>query len=82
MAVTFGYEFFVVKPEVGEIVKGAIIPWCKDCDSRAWLQAVGIVGAVRSIFILNFKQNHLNIFTLLGHNATQSLSSLGISEIT
>jgi NRAMP (natural resistance-associated macrophage protein)-like metal ion transporter len=46
MAVTFGYEFFVVKPELGEIAKGAIIPWCSDCDSRALLQAVGIVGAV------------------------------------
>lgn len=57
MAVTFGYEFFVVKPEVVEIVKGAIIPWCKDCDSGAWLQAVGIVGAVNEILnikIINF----------------------------
>lgn len=23
-----------------------IIPWCKDCDSKALLQAVGIIGAV------------------------------------
>ncbi|KAG5680492.1 hypothetical protein PVAND_009999 [Polypedilum vanderplanki] len=46
MAVTFGYEFFVVKPEITEIIKGAAIPWCADCDSRALLQAVGIVGAV------------------------------------
>lgn len=46
MAVTFGYEFAVVKPEIGEIVKGSIIPWCSDCDSKAFMQAVGIVGAV------------------------------------
>lgn len=46
MAVTFGYEFIVVKPELFEIIKGASIPWCSDCDSRALLQAVGIVGAV------------------------------------
>lgn len=46
MAVSFGYEFFVVKPEVIEIVKGAAIPWCKDCGSDGWLQAIGIVGAV------------------------------------
>lgn len=52
MAVTFGYEFFIVKPEVSEIIKGAVIPWCKDCDSRALLQGIGIVGAVR--------QNYLN----------------------
>lgn len=46
MAVTFGYEFFVVKPEFTEILKGIAIPWCQDCDSRALLQAIGIVGAV------------------------------------
>lgn len=46
MAVTFGYEFAVVKPELGEIVKGSIIPWCADCDSKVLLQAVGIVGAI------------------------------------
>lgn len=46
MAVTFGYEFAVVQPELGEIVKGSLIPWCPDCDSKALLQAVGIVGAV------------------------------------
>lgn len=46
MAVTFGYEFAVVKPEIGEIVKGSLIPWCADCDSKVLLQAVGIVGAV------------------------------------
>ncbi|XP_063695523.1 protein Malvolio isoform X2 [Culicoides brevitarsis] len=46
MAVTFGYEFGVAKPEIGEMATGMIIPWCKDCDHRALLQAVGIVGAV------------------------------------
>lgn len=46
MAVTFGYEFAVVKPDMGEIAKGSLIPWCADCDSTVLLQAVGIVGAV------------------------------------
>jgi natural resistance-associated macrophage protein 2 len=46
MAITFGYEFAVVKPELGEIVKGSLIPWCADCDSKVLMQAVGIVGAV------------------------------------
>lgn len=46
MAISFGYEFAVVKPEFGEIVKGSLIPWCADCDSSALMQAVGIVGAV------------------------------------
>lgn len=42
MAVSFGYEFLVVQPELGEIAKGSLIPWCSDCDSKALLQAVGI----------------------------------------
>lgn len=46
MAVSFGYEFLVVKPDIGEIVKGSLIPWCADCDAGALTQAVGIVGAV------------------------------------
>ncbi|XP_039275337.1 protein Malvolio isoform X1 [Nilaparvata lugens] len=43
MAVTFGYEFIVVKPDGLEIMKGLVYP---RCDSTILLQAVGIVGAV------------------------------------
>lgn len=46
MAITFGYEFAVVKPEFGEIVKGSLIPWFSGGDAKVLLQAVGIVGAV------------------------------------
>ncbi|KAG5891790.1 Protein Malvolio [Gonioctena quinquepunctata] len=46
MAVTFGYEFLTSKPDGVAVVEGLFIPWCKDCDSKALLQAVGIVGAV------------------------------------
>lgn len=46
MAISFGYEFFIVQPEIGEMAKGAIIPWCSNCKSSELLQAVGIVGAV------------------------------------
>lgn len=46
MAITFGYEFAVVKPEFGEIVKGSLIPWITGGDAKVLLQAVGIVGAV------------------------------------
>ncbi|KAK7573918.1 hypothetical protein V9T40_011109 [Parthenolecanium corni] len=46
MAVSFGYEFVVVGPEVSQVLKGMVIPWCSDCDSSAFLQAVGIIGAV------------------------------------
>ncbi|XP_076326741.1 solute carrier family member malvolio isoform X1 [Tachypleus tridentatus] len=46
MAVTFGYEYVQVGPTQSEVVKGLFYPWCSHCDSKALLQAVGIVGAV------------------------------------
>ncbi|XP_046844210.1 natural resistance-associated macrophage protein 2-like isoform X2 [Xenia sp. Carnegie-2017] len=46
MAVTFGYESAIVQPDGVGIVKGLVIPWCKDCSAKARSQAVGIVGAV------------------------------------
>ena len=46
MAVMFGYEYFVVKPDQVEVIKGLFIPGCKNCNKEAVLQAVGIVGAV------------------------------------
>ncbi|CAN7996206.1 unnamed protein product, partial [Ixodes hexagonus] len=46
MAVTFGYEYVKVAPDQLKVVEGLFVPWCANCDSRALLQAVGIVGAV------------------------------------
>lgn len=46
MAVTFGYEYINVGPDQARVVEGLFVPWCSNCDSRALLQAVGIVGAV------------------------------------
>ncbi|KAK9505310.1 hypothetical protein O3M35_009395 [Rhynocoris fuscipes] len=46
MAVTFGYEFFTVKPDTLEVFKGLAIPWCEGCNSDILQLAVGIVGAV------------------------------------
>ncbi|CAG9815191.1 unnamed protein product [Phaedon cochleariae] len=46
MGITFGYEYITSKPNAIGVMEGMFIPWCKDCDSRALLQAVGIVGAV------------------------------------
>ncbi|KAK9886485.1 hypothetical protein WA026_016768 [Henosepilachna vigintioctopunctata] len=46
MGVSFGYEYIVSQPNTVEVLEGMFIPWCTDCDSRALLQAVGIVGAV------------------------------------
>nr|XP_022919764.1 protein Malvolio-like [Onthophagus taurus] len=46
MGITFGYEYIVAAPSQGSVVQGMFFPWCKDCNSDALLQAVGIVGAV------------------------------------
>lgn len=46
MALSFGYEFFVVQPDSVEVLKGMAIPWCSDCDANTMGVAIGIVGAV------------------------------------
>ena len=46
MAITFGYQYGVTQPDQIEVIKGLFIPACIGCDSKALLQAVGIVGAV------------------------------------
>ncbi|KAF5285087.1 hypothetical protein FQA39_LY16776 [Lamprigera yunnana] len=46
MAATFGYEFFVSKPDGVAVLQGMFFPWCSDCGPSALLQAVGIVGAI------------------------------------
>lgn len=46
MAVTFGYEYGVVWPDQGGIIKGMVLPWCSGCGNKELLQAVGVIGAV------------------------------------
>jgi len=46
MAVTFGYEYVMVAPDQGEVLKGMFVPGCGSCSNTIILQAVGIVGAV------------------------------------
>ncbi|XP_078083894.1 natural resistance-associated macrophage protein 1-like [Mustelus asterias] len=46
MAVTFGYEYVVVKPDQGQVVKGLFYPYCAGCGRNELLQAVGIIGAI------------------------------------
>ncbi|XP_074047475.1 natural resistance-associated macrophage protein 1 [Macrotis lagotis] len=46
MAVTFGYEYVVVKPDQGALLKGLFLPSCSGCGPPELLQAVGIVGAI------------------------------------
>ena len=44
MAVTFGYEYFVVKPDPWSVGKGIAIPWCENCSTDDIKQLVGILG--------------------------------------
>ncbi|CAI5688151.1 natural resistance-associated macrophage protein 2 isoform X1 [Oreochromis niloticus] len=46
MAVSFGYEYVLVKPDQGELLKGMFVPYCAGCGPVQLEQAVGIVGAV------------------------------------
>ncbi|CAG5982310.1 natural resistance-associated macrophage protein 2 isoform 2-T4 [Menidia menidia] len=46
MAISFGYEYVLVKPDQGELLKGMFLPYCADCGPVQLEQAVGIVGAV------------------------------------
>uniref|UniRef100_UPI0037E7091A natural resistance-associated macrophage protein 2-like isoform X2 n=1 Tax=Semicossyphus pulcher TaxID=241346 RepID=UPI0037E7091A len=46
MALSFGYEYVLVKPDQGEVLKGMFVPYCAGCGQVQLLQAVGIVGAV------------------------------------
>nr|XP_013815886.1 PREDICTED: natural resistance-associated macrophage protein 1 [Apteryx mantelli mantelli] len=46
MALTFGYEYVVVKPAQVEVLKGIFLPYCPGCGREELLQAVGIIGAI------------------------------------
>ncbi|XP_066564620.1 natural resistance-associated macrophage protein 2 isoform X2 [Amia ocellicauda] len=46
MAFTFGYEYVMVNPNQGELLKGMFLPYCEGCGPIQLEQAVGIVGAV------------------------------------
>ncbi|XP_054640982.1 natural resistance-associated macrophage protein 2 [Dunckerocampus dactyliophorus] len=46
MAISFGYEYVLVKPDQGEVLKGMFVPYCAGCGPVQLQQAVGIVGAV------------------------------------
>ncbi|XP_075997003.1 natural resistance-associated macrophage protein 2-like [Genypterus blacodes] len=46
MAISFGYEYVLVRPDQGELLKGMFVPYCEGCGTLQMEQAVGIVGAV------------------------------------
>uniref|UniRef100_A0A8B9KE37 Solute carrier family 11 member 2 n=1 Tax=Astyanax mexicanus TaxID=7994 RepID=A0A8B9KE37_ASTMX len=46
MALSFGYEYVMVAPNQGEVLKGMFVPYCEGCGPVQLEQAVGVVGAV------------------------------------
>ena len=46
MAITFGFEYTLVAPNQGEVIKHMFVPGCSNCNSQVAQQGVGIVGAV------------------------------------
>nr|XP_051704011.1 natural resistance-associated macrophage protein 1 isoform X4 [Oryctolagus cuniculus] len=46
MALTFGYEYVVARPEQAALLRGLFLPSCSGCGQAELLQAVGIVGAI------------------------------------
>ncbi|KAM7048963.1 natural resistance-associated macrophage protein 1 isoform 2-T2 [Acridotheres tristis] len=46
MALTFGYEYVVVRPGQVEVLKGIFLPNCSGCGRKELLQAMGIIGAI------------------------------------
>ncbi|XP_022053121.2 natural resistance-associated macrophage protein 2-like isoform X1 [Acanthochromis polyacanthus] len=46
MAISFGYEYVLVKPDQPQLLKGMFVPYCSGCGPVQLEQAVGIVGAV------------------------------------
>ncbi|MCP9266130.1 Natural resistance-associated macrophage protein 2 [Dirofilaria immitis] len=46
MAVSFGYEYVIVKPNQLSVLKGLFLPWCEGCGRDQFLLAISIVGAV------------------------------------
>ncbi|KAL3084731.1 hypothetical protein niasHT_031616 [Heterodera trifolii] len=46
MAITFGFEFVVVKPDGWDLLAGTLLPYCPGCGRQEFLQAISVVGAV------------------------------------
>uniref|UniRef100_A0A8C5X6S6 Natural resistance-associated macrophage protein 1 n=1 Tax=Malurus cyaneus samueli TaxID=2593467 RepID=A0A8C5X6S6_9PASS len=46
MALTFGFEYVVVRPGQVEVLKGIFLPYCPGCGRKELLQAMGIIGAI------------------------------------
>ncbi|CAI2357303.1 unnamed protein product [Caenorhabditis sp. 36 PRJEB53466] len=46
MAISFGYEFIVMKPPIESVFAGTVVPWCSGCGKEEIITAISIIGAV------------------------------------
>ncbi|KAF7636563.1 hypothetical protein Mgra_00003954 [Meloidogyne graminicola] len=46
MAISFGFEFIIVKPDFVDLISGTLLPYCPGCGRKEFLQAISVVGAV------------------------------------
>ncbi|CCD70795.2 NRAMP-like transporter smf-2 [Caenorhabditis elegans] len=46
MAISFGYEFVVMKPVLTKVLTGTVVPWCSGCGKEEIITAISIFGAV------------------------------------
>lgn len=49
MAATFGYQYYIMKPNEMQVIEGLIIPTCTNCNLDQWFKSISIIGS-------NYKQ--------------------------
>lgn len=42
----FNFKFIIASPDLIEILKGIVYPWCESCSSLELKQLVGIIGSI------------------------------------
>src|SRR6218665_3108474 len=46
MAATFGYQYYVMKPDEMKVIEGLVIPTCTDCSADQWANSISIIGSI------------------------------------
>ena len=46
MAATFGYQYYIMKPNELAVIEGLVVPTCTDCSLDQWSKSISIIGAI------------------------------------
>ena len=46
MAATFGYQYYIMKPNELNVLEGLVLPICQDCTYDQWAKSISIIGAI------------------------------------